>query len=33
MTRNTQNFLSLKAHQGGGVSFGGEEKGFFLGIE
>jgi len=32
MTGNTLNFLSLEAHQGGGVSFGGGKKGFILGI-
>ncbi|XP_015159183.1 uncharacterized protein [Solanum tuberosum] len=32
MTGNTLNFLSLEAHQGGGVSFGVGKKGFILGI-
>jgi len=32
MTGDTSNFLSLKAHQGGGVSFGGGKKGSILGI-
>ncbi|XP_049414870.1 uncharacterized protein LOC125877656 [Solanum stenotomum] len=32
MTGDTQNFLSLEAHQGGGVSFGDGKKGFILGI-
>ena len=32
MTVNTLNFLSLEAHQGGGVSFGSGKKSFILGI-
>jgi len=32
MTGDTLNFLSLEAHQGGGVSFGGGNKGSILGI-
>ncbi|XP_015162449.1 uncharacterized protein [Solanum tuberosum] len=32
MTGETQNFLSLEAHQGGDVSFGDDKKGFILGI-
>jgi len=32
MTGDTSNFLSLKAHQGDGVSFGGGKKGSILGI-
>jgi len=32
MTGNTLNFLSLEAHQGGGVSFGSGKKFFSLGI-
>lgn len=30
MTGDTTNFLSLKEHQGGGASFGGEKKGSVL---
>ena len=32
MTGNTKNFLSLKAFQGGGVSFGEGKKGYILGV-
>jgi len=32
MTGNTKNFLSLKALQGGGVSFGDGKKGYILGV-
>ncbi|XP_049397273.1 uncharacterized protein LOC125861406 [Solanum stenotomum] len=32
MNGDTLNFLSLEAHQDGGVSFGGGKKGFILGI-
>jgi len=32
MTGDTSNFLSLQAHQSGGVSFGGGKKGSILGI-
>ena len=32
MTGNIKNFLSLKALQGGGVSFGEGKKGYILGV-
>ena len=32
MIGDTKNFLSLKAFQGGGVSFGDGKKGYILGI-
>lgn len=33
LTGDTLNFLSYKAHQDGGISFGGGKKGFILGID